>query len=66
MQYIRDEFPTTPAEPILRKYWNETVGKRCRAMHKVKVSDSLGLEFLDQLCVDDEDRAAMLVAVSHK
>jgi DNA mismatch repair protein MSH4 len=27
LQYIREEFSTVPIEPILRKYWNETVGE---------------------------------------
>ncbi|KZT09019.1 uncharacterized protein LAESUDRAFT_742230 [Laetiporus sulphureus 93-53] len=39
-----------PVEPVLRKYWNE----------------SAGLDFVDQLTVDDEERAATLVAVSTK
>ncbi|CCM03700.1 uncharacterized protein FIBRA_05846 [Fibroporia radiculosa] len=39
-----------PMESVSRKYWNENAG----------------LEFVNQLTVDDDERAAMLVAVSSK
>lgn len=39
-----------PIEPVLRKYWNETAG----------------LDFVNQLIVDDEEGAATLVAASSK
>ncbi|KDQ55011.1 hypothetical protein JAAARDRAFT_181849 [Jaapia argillacea MUCL 33604] len=47
---IQEEFPGVPIETILRKYWNEKVG----------------LEFIHQLCVEDDERAATLVAASNK
>ncbi|KAH8111431.1 muts domain V-domain-containing protein [Phellopilus nigrolimitatus] len=50
LQCIQEEFLGVPIEPVLRKYWNEDAG----------------LQFINQLCVDSEDRAATLLAVSSK
>ncbi|OCH88996.1 hypothetical protein OBBRIDRAFT_888728 [Obba rivulosa] len=50
VECLRDEFEHVAVEPVLRKYWN----------------DGAGLEFVNQLTVDDEERAATLVAVSTK
>ncbi|KAI0324451.1 hypothetical protein GY45DRAFT_1375540 [Cubamyces sp. BRFM 1775] len=50
VQCITDEFDGVPVEPVMRKYWNENAG----------------LEFVNQLTVDDDERAATLVAVSNK
>ncbi|KAE9397228.1 hypothetical protein BT96DRAFT_860285 [Gymnopus androsaceus JB14] len=50
VEFIREEFPDTPLEPIPRKYWNETSG----------------LEFVQQLCVQDDERAGTILAVSNK
>ncbi|KAI9510622.1 muts domain V-domain-containing protein [Russula earlei] len=50
VQCIYDEFPGVPVEPVLRKYWSEDAG----------------LEFVSQLCVQDEERAATILAVSRK
>ncbi|KAJ3551161.1 hypothetical protein NM688_g4876 [Phlebia brevispora] len=50
VQCILEEFEGVPIEPVVRKYWSE----------------GAGLEFVNQLCVEDEERAATLVAVSNK
>ncbi|KII94447.1 hypothetical protein PLICRDRAFT_428887 [Plicaturopsis crispa FD-325 SS-3] len=50
VQFIQEEFPAIRVEPVARKYWN----------------DNSGLEFIDQLCVDDDERAATLLAASTK
>ncbi|KAF9221300.1 hypothetical protein BS17DRAFT_845606 [Gyrodon lividus] len=50
VQFITEEFPNVPLEPIARKYWN----------------DSAGMDFITQLCVEDDERAATLVSVSDK
>ncbi|KAF7326661.1 MutS 4 [Mycena venus] len=50
VEYIYEEFPGVPVEPIGRKYWNE-IG---------------GLEFVSQLCVEDDERAGTLLAVANK
>ncbi|KAJ7270710.1 muts domain V-domain-containing protein [Mycena haematopus] len=50
VEYIYEEFPGVPVEPIGRKYWNETGG----------------LEFISQLCVEDDERAGTLLAVATK
>ncbi|THV01237.1 hypothetical protein K435DRAFT_750386 [Dendrothele bispora CBS 962.96] len=47
---ICDEFPDVPTEPVPRRYWNATSG----------------LEFVQQLCVEDEERAGTILAVSNK
>ncbi|KAJ7353331.1 muts domain V-domain-containing protein [Mycena albidolilacea] len=50
VEYIYEEFPGVPVEPIGRKYWNEING----------------LEFISQLCVEDDERAGTLLAVANK
>ncbi|KAF7373569.1 MutS 4 [Mycena sanguinolenta] len=50
VEYIYEEFPGIPVEPIGRKYWNEAGG----------------LEFISQLCVEDDERAGTLLAVANK
>ncbi|KAI0063070.1 hypothetical protein BV25DRAFT_1854649 [Artomyces pyxidatus] len=50
VQCIQDEFPGVPLEPVMRKYWN----------------DDAGLQFISQLCVQDNERAATLLAASNK
>jgi DNA mismatch repair protein MSH4 len=67
LQYIRAQFPWLCVEPVPRKYWNEHAG-RCATLSYNLVADIwlIGLEFIDQLCVEDEERPAMLVSVSNK
>ncbi|KAG2127170.1 uncharacterized protein EDB93DRAFT_1257258 [Suillus bovinus] len=50
VQFIREEFPQVPIEPVSRKYWN----------------DSAGYQFIAQFCVEDDERAATLVSVTDK
>ncbi|KAF9482407.1 hypothetical protein BDN70DRAFT_853443 [Pholiota conissans] len=50
VEYIREEFPGVQMEPVGRRYWN----------------DSGGLEFILQLCVEDDERAGVVLAVSNK
>ncbi|KAF5385565.1 hypothetical protein D9757_006793 [Collybiopsis confluens] len=50
VEFIREEFPDTPIESMPRRYWNETSG----------------LEFIQQLCVEDDERAGTILAVSTK
>ncbi|ESK84664.1 hypothetical protein Moror_13284 [Moniliophthora roreri MCA 2997] len=50
VELIQEEFPGVPVEAVPRKYWNE----------------QSGLEFIQQLCVDDEERAGTILAVSTK
>ncbi|SJL03144.1 uncharacterized protein ARMOST_06490 [Armillaria ostoyae] len=50
VEFIREEFPSVPLEPIGRKYWNELSG----------------MQFIDQLCVEDDERAGTLMAVRDK
>ncbi|KAH7884107.1 muts domain V-domain-containing protein [Phlebopus sp. FC_14] len=50
VQFVMEEFPHVPVEPVARKYWN----------------DSAGMDFITQLCVEDDERAATLVSVSDK
>ncbi|KAG7090617.1 hypothetical protein E1B28_009719 [Marasmius oreades] len=50
VELVREEFQGTPIETIPRKYWNEEAG----------------LEFIQQLCVEDEERAGTILAVSNK
>ncbi|KAF8885255.1 DNA mismatch repair protein MutS [Gymnopilus junonius] len=50
VEYIREEFPGVQIEPVGRRYWN----------------DAGGLEFVLQLCVEDDERAGTILAVSSK
>ncbi|GLB36707.1 putative mutS family domain IV [Lyophyllum shimeji] len=50
VEFVREEFPGVPLEPVGRRYWN----------------DSGGLEFILQLCVEDDERAGTILAVSNK
>ncbi|KAH7103198.1 muts domain V-domain-containing protein [Auriculariales sp. MPI-PUGE-AT-0066] len=50
LRLLQDEFSHVPIEPVARRYWN----------------DAAGHDFINQLCADDEDRAAILVAVATK
>ncbi|KAG1775045.1 muts domain V-domain-containing protein [Suillus placidus] len=50
VQFIREEFPQVPIEPVPRKYWN----------------DGAGYQFIAQFCVEDDERAATLVSVTDK
>ncbi|KAL1755189.1 muts domain V-domain-containing protein [Schizophyllum commune] len=50
VEAIEDEFPGVPVEAVGRKYWNETSG----------------LDFIQQLCVEDDERAGTLLAVVNK
>ncbi|PPQ98977.1 hypothetical protein CVT24_003473 [Panaeolus cyanescens] len=47
IQLIGDEFPEVDIEPVGRKNWN----------------DAGGLEFITQLCVENDERAATILAV---
>ncbi|KAF8508765.1 muts domain V-domain-containing protein [Gautieria morchelliformis] len=47
---MQEEFSGVPMHPVMRKYWSEIAG----------------LDFIHQLCVDNEDRTATLVSVSNK
>ncbi|KIJ21259.1 hypothetical protein PAXINDRAFT_104273 [Paxillus involutus ATCC 200175] len=53
VQFIMEEFPNVSVESVARKYWNDVAGKS-------------GMEFITQLCVEDDERAATLVSVSDK
>jgi DNA mismatch repair protein MSH4 len=65
VEYIYERFPGVPVEPIGRKYWNETSG-RCRSYRVSTYSTESGLEFVSQLCIEDDERAGTLLAVANK
>ncbi|KAK1231370.1 MutS protein msh4 [Marasmius sp. AFHP31] len=50
VELVQEEFQGVPVETLPRKYYNE----------------QSGLEFIQQLCVDDEERAGTILAVSDK
>ena len=68
VQCIMDEFEGVPIEPVMRRYWSDNAGSsmlislRCLT-HLLSCT---GLEFINQLMVEDDERAATLVAVSNK
>ncbi|KAN0101113.1 MutS domain V domain containing protein [Tylopilus felleus] len=55
VQFIMEEFPNVPVEPVARKYWNDGAGTSIARM-----------DFITQLCVENDERAATLVSVSDK
>lgn len=71
VESMKDEFGEddgfTEFVPIARKYWNDQSGE-----HSTSVSVLLayfktsGLEAINQLIIDDGERAGTLVAVSNK
>ncbi|TFK28344.1 hypothetical protein FA15DRAFT_678431 [Coprinopsis marcescibilis] len=50
VEYVKEEFPNAQIEPVGRRYWN----------------DSGGLEFILQLCVENDERAGTILAVQDK
>lgn len=69
VQYLEDEFPGVPVEPVMRKYWNEGAGivlqltlPVCYALTRIYS----GIEFVKQLCVEDDERAAVIMATVNK
>ncbi|TFK71735.1 hypothetical protein BDN72DRAFT_764445 [Pluteus cervinus] len=50
VEFIKEEFPGVQMDPVGRRYWND-VG---------------GLEFIMRLCVEDNERAGTLLAVTNK
>jgi DNA mismatch repair protein MSH4 len=63
---LQEEFSGVPMHPVLRKYWSETAGEFDAGRETVNRCLLVGLDFITQLCVDDEDRPAVLVSVSNK
>lgn len=68
VQCIQEEFPFVPVEPVLRKYWNEDAGDAYIVLLpcEILIIIGIGLTFVSQLCVEDDERAATLVAASKK
>ncbi|KAH6917711.1 DNA mismatch repair protein MutS [Coprinopsis sp. MPI-PUGE-AT-0042] len=50
VEYVLEEFPNAQIEPVGRRYWN----------------DNGGLEFILQLCVENDERAGTILAVGDK
>lgn len=68
VQCIQDEFIGVPMESVLRKYWNEEGGMCLVTFFWLQCSEIMvtGLQFVNQLSVDNDDRAATLLASSSK
>jgi DNA mismatch repair protein MSH4 len=67
VQCLYEEFPGVPVETVLRKYWNEDAGTSyLYSSEQFSYIESQGLEFVSQLCVQDEERTATILAVSRK
>lgn len=65
---IEGEFEDVPIEPVKRKYWNETVGESSARARSGTFAYAvyLGLQFITQLALDDEERATTLLSASTK
>ncbi|KAI5997385.1 muts domain V-domain-containing protein [Pisolithus albus] len=50
VRFIIEEFQSVPIEPVPRRYWN----------------DGAGMDFITQLCVEDDERAATLISAADK
>lgn len=69
VQVIQEEFPGVCLEPVARRYWNDSGGmyeSLCSTTRVPKRTHYLGLEFILQLCVEDDERAGTVIAVSNK
>ena len=66
VELIQDEFQGVPVEILPRKYYNEQSGKSLPPVPRFQLRATIGLEFIQQLCVDDEERAGTILAVSDK
>ncbi|KAI6043781.1 muts domain V-domain-containing protein [Pisolithus marmoratus] len=67
VQFIMEEFQDVPIEPVPRKYWNDSAGtldQFCLSVDFGQVPS--GMDFITQLCVQDDERAATLVSVADK
>lgn len=71
VQYIREEFPAVLIEPVARKYWNEQAGMSSRPYSGrpvvwAHICMPKGLEYINLLCVQEDERPATLLATSNK
>jgi len=67
LQYIREEFPWTPIEPVARKYWNDRAGVLFLPQIDFPYRlEPTGTDFIAQLGVNDDELPATLVAASQK
>jgi hypothetical protein len=68
IEYIGEEFPGIQVESVGRRYWNDSCGEPFSGniFVSVQVTRFLGLEFILQLCVEDDERAGTILAVSNK
>ena len=64
--YISEEFPDVQIDAVGRRYWNHARGE-LSWIFLFRFSECfVGLEFVLQLCVDDDERAGTVLAVSNK
>ena len=66
VQYISEEFPGIQIDAVGRRYWNDAGGELSLILLFRYFEHLLGLEFVLQLCVDDDERAGTVLAVSNK
>lgn len=70
VEFIRDEFPGVPLDPVARKYWNQPCGTVTLPISELRevshFESRIGLEFIQQLCVEDDERTGTLLAVADK
>ena len=66
--YICEEFPGAQLEPVGRRYWNDTGGWQMAdsVVYNHAYNMQPGLDFILQLCVEDDERAGTILAVSNK
>ena len=66
IQYIQEDFPDVNLAPASRKYWNETAGKMLIHRRSMILTGTIGLEYITQLIVDGDERAATLLSISEQ
>ena len=66
VEYISEEFPGVQIDAVGRRYWNDAGGELSWAFVFRFFERFVGLEFVLQLCVDDDERAGTVLAVSNK
>jgi hypothetical protein len=66
VQCIKDEFVGVPIEPVQRKYWNDMAGMRRAVQGAYTFNIRVGLEFIQQLALENDERAGTLLSASNK
>lgn len=66
LELVENDFPEVKFEPVGRKYWNEGPGSYNLVSTTLPLTRYPGFDFVQQLCVEDDERAGTLLTVANK